>query len=48
MFIEGDGGMFDVTPSKGINEASFLIRVKDATKLDYELLKGKSYISSLF
>ncbi|XP_024946017.1 cadherin-23 isoform X2 [Cephus cinctus] len=36
MFIEGDGGIFDVTPSRGINEAPFLIRVKDSSKLDFE------------
>lgn len=36
MFIDGDRGVFEVTPSIGINEASFLIRVKDPTKLDYE------------
>lgn len=41
MYIEGDGGIFDVTPHKGINEASFLIRVKDSAKLDYEQTKGK-------
>ncbi|XP_018347185.1 PREDICTED: cadherin-23 [Trachymyrmex septentrionalis] len=36
IFIEGDGGMFDVTPFHGINEAPFLIRVKDSSKLDFE------------
>lgn len=36
MFIDGDRGVFEVTPSTGINEASFLIRVKDPSKLDYE------------
>ncbi|XP_011144581.1 cadherin-23 [Harpegnathos saltator] len=36
IFIEGDGGMFDVTPSRGINEAPFLIRVKDSSKFDFE------------
>ncbi|KAG7212887.1 hypothetical protein KM043_002239 [Ampulex compressa] len=36
MFIEGDNGIFDVTPSRGINEAPFLIRVKNSSKLDYE------------
>lgn len=41
MLIEGDNGIFDITPHKGINEASFLIRVKDATKLDYEQIKGR-------
>ncbi|XP_043267778.1 cadherin-23 [Venturia canescens] len=38
MFIDGDNGIFDVTPSRGINEAPFLIRVKDPTKLDFERL----------
>lgn len=36
MFIDGDGGVFDITPSRGINEAPFLIRVKNPKKLDYE------------
>ena len=36
MFIEGDRGIFEVTPPKGINEASFLIRVKDPSRLDFE------------
>jgi hypothetical protein len=40
MFIEGDRGIFDVTPPKGINEASFLIRVKDPTRLDFEKVTG--------
>lgn len=40
MFIEDDDGIFDITPHKGVNEASFLIRVKDASHLDYELTKG--------
>ncbi|GLH04217.1 Cadherin-87A [Gryllus bimaculatus] len=38
MFLDGDKGIFEVTPPKGINEASFLIRVKDPTKLDFEKL----------
>lgn len=40
MFIEGDDGIFDVTPSRGINEAPFLIRVKNSSKLDYETRSG--------
>jgi hypothetical protein len=43
MFIEGDRGIFEVTPSKGINEASFLIRVKDPTRLDFEKVTGKCW-----
>lgn len=36
MFIDGDNGIFDITPSRGINEAAFLIRVKNTSKLDFE------------
>ncbi|CAH0702289.1 unnamed protein product [Spodoptera exigua] len=36
LYLTGDHGVFDVTPFKGINEASFLIRVNDASFLDYE------------
>lgn len=38
MFLDGDRGIFEVTPSTGINEASFHIRVKDPSQLDYEKL----------
>jgi hypothetical protein len=41
MFIEGDRGIFEVTPPKGINEASFLIRVKDPSRLDFEKITSK-------
>lgn len=41
MFIEGDMGTFEITPQKIINEASFLIRVKNSSRLDYETIKGK-------
>ncbi|CAH2076820.1 unnamed protein product, partial [Iphiclides podalirius] len=36
LYLIGDNGIFDVTPFKGINEASFHIRVNDPTSLDYE------------
>nr|XP_033326560.1 cadherin-23 isoform X1 [Megalopta genalis]XP_033326561.1 cadherin-23 isoform X1 [Megalopta genalis]XP_033326562.1 cadherin-23 isoform X1 [Megalopta genalis] len=36
IFVDGDDGIFDVTPSRGINEAPFLIRVKNSSKLDFE------------
>ncbi|XP_050524905.1 cadherin-23 [Daktulosphaira vitifoliae] len=36
---QGRYGYFDVTPSEGINEASFLIRVNKTVDLDYELIK---------
>ncbi|XP_064108915.1 cadherin-23-like isoform X3 [Macrobrachium nipponense] len=39
MFLEGDGGMFDITPPEGVNFASFLIRVKNPAILDYEKVK---------
>ncbi|XP_035709581.1 cadherin-23-like isoform X3 [Folsomia candida] len=36
---DGDGGIFEVTPSEGINHVSFLIRVKNPARLDYEKMK---------
>lgn len=41
IFIEGDNGIFDVTPFRGINEAPFLIRVKNSSKLDFEKISGR-------
>ena len=32
-----------MTPDKGINEASFIIRVKDPTLLDFETLKSVNF-----
>ncbi|CAH0391322.1 unnamed protein product [Bemisia tabaci] len=43
MFIDGNQDTFEVTPPKGINEASFLIRVKNPTKLDYEEIKVMNF-----
>jgi hypothetical protein len=37
---QGRIGYFDITPSEGINEASFLIRVNKTANLDYEIVKG--------
>ncbi|XP_045137140.1 cadherin-23-like [Portunus trituberculatus] len=39
MYLEGDGGMFGVTPPEGVNFASFLIRVRNPSLLDYEKVK---------
>ncbi|KAG8193980.1 hypothetical protein JTE90_013674 [Oedothorax gibbosus] len=39
IFLEGDDSVFDVTPSQGVNEASFLIRVKNSMALDYERIQ---------
>ncbi|OXU32081.1 hypothetical protein TSAR_007838 [Trichomalopsis sarcophagae] len=36
LVIEGDQGIFEVSPTQGINEAPFLIRVKNPSKLDFE------------
>ncbi|KAF4517747.1 hypothetical protein B566_EDAN002952 [Ephemera danica] len=43
LLLQGDGGVFEVTPSRGINEASFLIRVKNPDKLDYERVKTMNF-----
>lgn len=40
MFIEGGNGIFDVTPSRGINEVPFIIRVKNSSELDFEKRSG--------
>lgn len=40
LYTSGDGGIFEVTPNQGINQVSFLVRVKDPLKLDYERIKG--------
>lgn len=32
-----------MTPSQGINEASFMIRVRDQSRLDYELLRELNF-----
>ena len=34
------GCIFKVSPSLGVNEASFMIRVKDASKLDFEKVES--------
>ncbi|XP_077287524.1 cadherin 88C [Arctopsyche grandis] len=36
LYLEGDKDVFEVTPSRGVNEASFLIRVNNPSFLDYE------------
>ena len=35
LYLEGDQGIFEVTPSSGINEATFILRVVGS--VDYEL-----------
>lgn len=44
MIIENDEGVFEVTPHQGINEASFLIRVKDSSRIDFEKASGKRFV----
>ena len=39
LFLEGDGNVFEVTPSMGINDATFMIRVKNQSKIDFEQTK---------
>lgn len=43
MMIENDEGVFEVTPHQGINEASFLIRVKDSSRIDFEKASGMRF-----
>ncbi|KAJ8972931.1 hypothetical protein NQ317_011741 [Molorchus minor] len=39
LYVKGAGDTFDITPSKAINEANFIIRVKNSTILDFEKIK---------
>lgn len=43
MFLRGDHGVFEVTPNRGINEASFLIRVRNSEALDYEKVNEMNF-----
>ncbi|KAJ8962164.1 hypothetical protein NQ318_018121 [Aromia moschata] len=39
LYVKGSGDTFDITPTKAVNEANFIIRVKNSTTLDYERVK---------
>ncbi|XP_023311794.1 cadherin-23 [Anoplophora glabripennis] len=39
LYVKGAGDTFDISPSKVVNEANFIIRVKNSTILDYERTK---------
>ncbi|KAG1683802.1 Cadherin-23 [Nymphon striatum] len=39
LYLIGDNSIFEVTPAVAVNEASFLIRVKNPSALDYERIK---------
>ncbi|CAG9863718.1 unnamed protein product [Phyllotreta striolata] len=39
LYIKGGGDSFDITPSKAVNEATFMIRVKNSSSIDYERTK---------
>ena len=46
MYLEGDGGTFEVTPPEGVNEATFMIRVRDPAGLDYETARGEAGVAA--
>ncbi|XP_015840656.1 cadherin-23 isoform X2 [Tribolium castaneum] len=39
LYVKGASDVFEITPTKAINEATFMIRVKNSTFLDYEKIK---------
>ncbi|XP_076365612.1 cadherin-23-like isoform X2 [Tachypleus tridentatus] len=43
MYLEDDNEIFEVTPPEGVNEASFLILVKNPIPLDYEKMKTMNF-----
>lgn len=36
IFLDGAEGIFEVSPTLGINTATFVVSVKDASKIDFE------------
>lgn len=40
LFVDGFGDIFDITPTKAVNEATFMVRVKNNTLLDYERIRS--------
>lgn len=43
MYLEPDDNIFDITPKRAINEATFMIRVKNQSRLDYERITELNY-----
>ena len=44
LLLEGESSQyFEITPNEGINEATFMIRVKDSSALDYESVKNMTF-----
>lgn len=39
MLLQGANGIFEITPPRVINEATFLLKVKNSSYLDYEQLR---------
>lgn len=43
LYIEPLDDIFEITPNRGVNEANFLIRVKNPEKLDYEKITQMNF-----
>ncbi|KRT78306.1 Cadherin, partial [Oryctes borbonicus] len=43
LFLKGAEDMLEITPVQAINEATFLIRVKNSSKLDYEQIRSMNF-----
>ncbi|KAI4457764.1 fat atypical cadherin-related [Holotrichia oblita] len=43
LFLRGAEDVLEIAPTKAINEATFLIRVKNSTRLDYEQIKSINF-----
>ncbi|KAL3277671.1 hypothetical protein HHI36_013017 [Cryptolaemus montrouzieri] len=39
LYVKGASDLFEISPTKAINEATFMIKVKNASALDYEKIK---------
>ncbi|XP_062536316.1 cadherin-23 isoform X2 [Armigeres subalbatus] len=43
LYLEPNNGLFEITPSRAVNEATFVLRVKDPVLLDYEKVKSMNF-----
>ncbi|XP_055586421.1 cadherin-23 [Uranotaenia lowii] len=43
LYLEPDNGVFEISPSRAVNEATFVLRVKDPFLLDYEKIKSMNF-----
>lgn len=43
LYLEPNNGLFEISPSRAVNEATFFLRVRDPDLLDYEKVKSMNF-----